>query len=421
MTAARQPYNHAVPPELVWKSLARRIAAPGRRQIRLFDARTAKFSDTARFTESLPTRPAAVYLYTKGRTELLALDFDVKDHGAARAQADFATAARWIADCGGTIISDRSTNGGRHLLCPLPIGASASCAEVSHLMRLLAARLPTLDITPATNPRTGCISVPGSPDKYGSHRLLDGTLEEAIEALTTRSSPELIPRLLMLLGALKAPPHHSAGAPSAPTDSPVESYLDGFGDEQRLAAPYRRLTPLPDEVADFAAYGTLSPSRPTWRSRHEARMSVVVHAVARGYSVQDLLHKMAPEAPWHGGLGAAYARYSHRSELALRRDYDKALSWYVSNVVKSSPRGTKKTTTHRGAKPGGGAGRRIFGSGWPTRWSGPIESSPDSATGGPCTPCCNASLSTLTWPESDERMRGWSESEVAPCHSDAAS
>lgn len=351
MTVAGQSAIGAAPPALVWKRLAHMIAAPGRSQIRLYDARTAKFSDTARFTESLPARPAAVYLYTKGRTELLALDFDVKDHGAARAQADFDTAARWIADCGGVIISDRSTNGGRHLLCPLPIGASASCDEVGLLMRLLAARLPTLDITPATNPRTGCISVPGSPDKYGGHRQLDGPLEGAVEALTTRSSPELIPRLLMLLGALKPSPHHTTVSTPAPTSGPIEPYLEGVGDEQRLAAPYRRLSPLPDEVADFATYGTLSPSRPTWHSRHEARMSVVVHAVARGYSVQDLLGSIAPEQPWHDGLGAAYARYHHRRNLALRRDFDKALTWYITNVVKSSPPRHKENNY----TPGGGA------------------------------------------------------------------
>jgi hypothetical protein len=313
------------------------IGAPGRSQMRLYNAQTAKFSDTGRLTESLPTRPAAVYLYTKGRTEILALDFDVKTHGRARADIDFATAARWLSDCGGAIVSDRSSTGGRHLLCPLAIGVSATCDEISSVMRLLAARLPTLDITPATNARTGCITVPGSPDKYGSYRQLDGPLQGAVEALTTRSSPELIPRLLMLLGALKPPPHHTVSASPTPTNIPIESYLDGVGDEQRLAPPYRRQSPLPDEVVDFATTGTRSAARPTWRSRHEARMSVVVHAFARGYSLQDLQDNIAPGAPWCAGLGEAYTRYHHRGELALRRDYTKAQHWYLTNVVKSSP------------------------------------------------------------------------------------
>ncbi|NTY62516.1 hypothetical protein [Mycolicibacterium sphagni] len=338
MTTASQPAAQKATPDVVWKRLAPMIAAPGRAQMRLYDARTTKFSDTARLTDSVPTRPAAVYLYAKGRTEMLVLDFDIKEYGAARAHADFNTAAAWLSECGAAIISDRSTNGGRHLLCPLAIGVSATCDEISSLVRLLAARLPTLDITPATNARTGCISVPGSPDKYGSYRRLDGTLDAAVEALTTRSAPELIPRLLMLLGALKASPRHtSTRLPTPLHPAPVEAYVDGVGDDQRLAPAYRRTRPLPDDVADFAANGTLSPSRPTWRSNHEARMSVVVHAVARGFSLRDLQSQVATGAPWHDGLGAAYARYRHRADLAMTRDYSKALNWYVTNVVKSSP------------------------------------------------------------------------------------
>ncbi|TXI53508.1 MAG: hypothetical protein E6Q55_35060, partial [Mycolicibacterium mageritense] len=163
--------------------------------MRLYNPETKKFSDTARVTESLPWRSAAVYIYAKGRTTELVLDFDVKRHGAAQVTADLEMAKAWISSCGGVCVTDAATNGGRHLICPLAIGTSASCDEMTTLVRLFAARLPTLDITPVTNTDTGCISVPGSPDKHGGYRQLDGSLDDAIEALTTRSAPDLLPRL----------------------------------------------------------------------------------------------------------------------------------------------------------------------------------------------------------------------------------
>lgn len=322
-------------PHIVWKRLARLIAAPGRAQMRLYNATTGKFSDTGRITDSLPTRPAAVYFYAKGRTANLILDFDAARHGAHRVKADLDAAAAWITACGGVIITDSSTNGGRHLICPLAIGTSASCDEMTSLVRLLAARLPTLDITPNTNAQTGCISVPGTPDKNGGYRQLDQPLDDAIDAFTTRSAPDMLPRLYMLLGALKP----NTGQPTATPHAPIAitDYLEGMGDDARLAPAYRRTTPFPAEVAEFAAHGALSPNRPTWESNHEARMSVVANAIARGHSLSDLRERIAPGGPWHDGLGAAYARYKYRADLALERDYTKALTWYLTNVAISSP------------------------------------------------------------------------------------
>lgn len=342
MTTATLRPDHAppstinAPPQVVWKKLARTIAAPGRAHMRLYDAHTGKFSDTGRLTDSLPTRPAAVYIYTKDRTRLLVLDFDATRHSADQVNADLAAAAAWITTCGGVVVTDTSSTGGRHLLCPLAIGTSASRDEISSLVRLLAARLPTLDITPNTNPATGCISVPGSPDKHGGHRQLDGSLDDAVEAFTTRSTPDLLPRLYMLLGALKPTPH-SDTTTAAPVEVDVTDYLEGSGDDAHLAPAYCRTTPIPTDVADFAAHGALSPNRPTWKSNHEARMSVVVSVIARGYSLNDLRSRMAPGGCWHNGLGMAYSRYKFRADLALSKDYTKALTWYVTNVVKSSP------------------------------------------------------------------------------------
>lgn len=334
-------------PQLVWKRLARLVAAPGRSRMRLWDPATGKFTDTVKRTDGVPTRPAAVYLYTKGRTRLLALDFDAKHHGAAAVEADLATAAAWITGCGGAIVTDRSTSGGRHLLCPLAIGTTASVDEMTHLLRLLAARLPTLDITPNTNAETGCITPPGSPCREGGYRHLDGSLDTAVEAFTTRSASDLLPRLYMLLGALKPAPRQLAMRSSA-TDELLEQYTEGVGDDRRIAPAHVRADPLPAEVSDFATCGVRSPNRPTWQSNHQARQSVVVQAIARGHSLASLRALIAPGAPWAGGLGHAYDRYRHGGDQALTRDVGKAFTWLVTNAIDSSPPRHKTKYTQGG-------------------------------------------------------------------------
>lgn len=339
------------PPERVWTHLVRRVAAPGRSRMRIWNPDTGKFDATAKRTDRLPARPAAVYLYSHGRTQQLWLDFDAKHHGAAAVDADLATATAWITQCGGVVVTDRSTSGGRHLLCPLAIGTTASHDEITHLVRILATRLPTLDITPNTNPDTGCMTPPGSPCREGGYRQLDGTLDAALHAFTTRSAPDLLPRLSMLLGALNPSPHHRRTAPADPS-----AYTEGIGDDRRLTPDHTRDTPLPTDVADFATHATISTSRPTWQSNHEPRQSVVVHAIARGHSLASLRDMIAPAGPWHHGLGHAYTRYGHRADQALARDVDKAFTWLITNVLKSSPPRHKSKYTPGGTQTQGSRG-----------------------------------------------------------------
>lgn len=345
---------HVAPlaPEQVWKHLARLVAAPGRSRMRVWNPETQKFSDTAKRTHRLPTLPAAVYLYNHRRTHALWLDFDAKRDGRTAVEADIAAATSWLTQCGGVVITDRSTSGGAHLLCPLAIGTSASLDEIVPLVRLLAARLPTLDITPNTNAETGCMTPPGSPCREGGHRRLDGALDDAIEALTTRSRPDLLPRLNMLLGALKGP-----GAPRRGDRTPplIEhgTYTDGAGDDRTIAAAYVRSDPLPPDVVAYATQAIIAPTRPTWQSNHEARMSVVTQAIARGHSLSSLRDMIAAGGPWEHGLGTAYSRYHHRADQALVRDVDKATDWLITNVLKSSPPRHKRKNT-----PGGQQGYR---------------------------------------------------------------
>ncbi|KMV22050.1 hypothetical protein ACT16_13040 [Mycobacterium heckeshornense] len=333
-------------PAAVWKALTRLIAAPGRGHMRIWNPATEKFSDTAKLTATLPTRPAAVYLYTKGRTRLLALDFDTKHHDQHAVEADLAQAIAWITQCGGVVVTDRSTSGGRHLLCPLAIGTSASAQEITHLVRLLAARLPTLDITPNTNPTQGCLTPPGSPCKQGGYRLLDGPIDQAVQAFTTRSSPDLLARLYVLLGAIKPTPAQHAH----PRARDTRAYTVGAGDDLRLAPQHIRHDPLPPAIHDYATHGTLTAGDRAWPSNHEARMSVITAAIWRGHSLASIRAMTGTGRPWHNGLGHAYHRYGNTADRALARDFTKALNWLIANPLLHRPAQHKKTYSQGGRR-----------------------------------------------------------------------
>jgi hypothetical protein len=343
-TAAAAPPHTS--PAATWKALAQLLAA--RPTIRLWNARTDKFDRTANLTSRLPRQPAAVPLYQHGRTCLLALDFDTKRHSRAVVDDDFARALSWITEAGGLAVTDRSTSGGRHILVPLALGTSATLAEINQLMRLLQSRLPSLDKTPMTNPATGCITAPGSPCRQGGYRILDGPIPPAVQALTTRSHPALLPRLNILLGALPAPP---AATPGAASD-----HLTGTGRDTRLDPQYSRTTPMPDRITAYATTGQL-PARGTWKSHSEARQSVLAHAALHGHSLATITALMTPGRPWHPGLAAAYNRYRHNADKALERDFAKALTWANANAPNFRPSRAQDLELHT---RGGGKGSHLL-------------------------------------------------------------
>ena len=335
-----------------WKALAPLIAA--RPTIRVCNPATNKFDTTRNLTSRLPQVPAAVMIYLRGRTQLLVLDFDTKRHPQHVVDTDFNRALTWITEAGGLAVTDRSASGGRHILVPLAIGTSASLAEISQLMRLLEARLPSLDKTPMTNPKTGCITVPGSPCRQGGHRALDGDLRAAIEAFTNRSHPALLPRLNILLGALTPPPsattdNHTAAAHDA---------LTGAGPQARLRPEYARAGELPDRITTYATTGQL-PHDSTWPSHSEARQAVLAHAALHGHSLATIQALIAPGRPWHTGLAAAYTRYGHSADRALQRDWNKALTWAATNSRLFRPVRAQEPELHtRGAGRGPALHRR---------------------------------------------------------------
>lgn len=316
-------------PDSVWKKLAPLLAA--RRSMRVSTPGDAgKFATSRTLTTRLPDFPAAVPLYNAhGRTVLLALDFDAKRHGAAQVDIDVARVLDWLHECGGRTVTDRSTSGGRHVLVPLATDTPLRVDDVSTLMTLLEARLPTFDKAPMLGASHGCISVPGSLCREGGYRQLDGTLADAVDAFTLRSERGVVARLSERLGGAgmwRARTRVAAVQASLTCDE----YLVGVGDTRRLHPHFCRSSPIPAKIAAFAKAGEFDPDR--WDSPSEARQSVITALVFRGAHAVDIETLLGSDD--YAGLRHAYSRYKTPRQIArsLRQDVDKALTWAAGVV-----------------------------------------------------------------------------------------
>jgi len=294
--------------------------------MRLYDPAAAKYGSAGPLTTKRPVLPAAVPLFSRGRARVVALDFDSKTHGQAAVVADVERVLAWLTECGGRAVVDRSTSGGQHVLIPLAPGKTVTVDDIRPLLRQLAVRLPTLDITPMTNDKTGCITVPGSQCKEGGYRqLVDVDPATAFDILTVGSDPGALSRLEALLGGTARPI-------SRPVDAhihadTVSERVIGTGESARLHPRLCRSTPAPHCVTDFARTGRLNTTR--WPSRSEARQSVIAHAVLAGATAADIAARAA--TPEWTGLRAAYAHYAEPAR-AIRRDAHRALDWAASTL-----------------------------------------------------------------------------------------
>ncbi|MEU1548008.1 hypothetical protein [Nocardia sp. NPDC005745] len=330
----------------VFMRLAPLLAA--RRSMRLWNPTLGRYNNHARtLTRKLPDQPAAVPIYRDGRARLLALDFDSARDGTAAVERDVHRCLGWIREAGGRAITDCSTSGGRHILIPLPLGVTLDLVQAESLVRLLAARPPSLDITPMLNPVTGCITPPGSRCKQGGYRRLDGSdgsLDDAIDTLTTRSAPGFVARLHHLLArtAHDANTAHDARATprascAADRTAHAMQLWEGEGERARLRAEYRRQGPISATVEAFARDGA-TPADGRWITRagrldrSAARQSVLAAAVVRGYSYLDVRAQLPGAGGSWRGFADAYHRYGHGGDAAMHRDWISVCRWAERTV-----------------------------------------------------------------------------------------
>ncbi|MEW1881897.1 hypothetical protein AB0O58_19640 [Rhodococcus sp. NPDC080181] len=295
--------------------------------MRLWNPDTGLFNDEAQnWTKRLPRVPAAVPIYARGRTTLLALDFDAKHHTPEQVDADVERALEWLHECGARTVTDRSTSGGRHVLVPLATDSPMRVDDVRVLMKLLAARLITLDCDPMLNAAQGCITPPGSPTREGGYRRLDGALDVAIDTFVTRSDRGAAARLMALLGGM-SPTRHRTPVAAVAASLTQDERLVGVGRHRRLDPRFHRSSPVPEAVVTYAATGKLTkPLKALWESPSEARQSVISHAVLRGCSVADIETAIATKE-WVGIRHSYLNKYGRHATTALQRDVANALTW----------------------------------------------------------------------------------------------
>ncbi|WP_235564165.1 hypothetical protein [Arthrobacter sp. Soil763] len=247
--------------------------------------------------------------------------------------------------CGIRYVADYSPSGGRHLYVPLADRVTA--AEAREVVEALTLLAPSLDPGPHQNITDGCIRVPGSAHKAGGHQVLTTPLATAYDTLRRRNEAEAWNALRRALAPelrrrrdLKARAAKLATIAAAPGTSPLS-----FGGSQ---SPMRVL----------ARTGLYDTNR--YASPSEARMAVLNHFAACGWTLEQVRREMAGQLP---GLAALYKDKSHSDRL-LDKEWANACGWVQkkpapktgapSSLINDTSRpqptgGATKTTSKAGA------------------------------------------------------------------------
>ncbi|QNE48582.1 helix-turn-helix transcriptional regulator (plasmid) [Glaciihabitans sp. INWT7] len=154
-----------------------------------------------------PSTPWAMYLAgADGMYRFVCFDLDAS-HGNAANDAD--RLSFWLADLNVShLVCESGPTGGRHVWLALDHGADP--AVIEQIGRMAAQLLPSLDITPLTNPRTGCVRPPGAPHRLGGFStVLAGTLTAFIFPSVTADDLTALRSFLADSGATLDPPRTS--------------------------------------------------------------------------------------------------------------------------------------------------------------------------------------------------------------------
>lgn len=327
--------------ERAWQTLAPHLTRSPHMRLRQYNRTLRRYTYPRNqpITTTLPTRPAALRLYVDGGVAWsIALDFDPGGHDAATVAQHTADAEALFAQLGARTIVDVADSGGRHLW--IPLAEPITLTQAQHLTRSCRRLWPTLDISPMTNAREGCLTAPGSPCKDGSHRRLLTPLPDAIRAITRRADPDFTARALHRLTKL-APPPTTVPTTTLPTSG-------GTG---------RPLSPLHTIIAEqgtWPAERTTPDGRPWTRS--EACYAVLCAAAARGHHEDQVLDNIR-HGRWSGLLTLYTGRYGPRWYRRFHAEWRKA-------AAAASP----STTTPQARQNTGGQGRSTTESDYVRRW-----------------------------------------------------
>jgi hypothetical protein len=278
-----------------------------------------EYTGSRRVAGTEPDRPWAVYLAgTDHRFRLLCFDLDAKTAAtAAAAERDAGVLSALLGDVGLPAVVCRSGPGrGRHVWTALAEGIDA--AMVATLARLARHMCPTLDLSPLSNPVTGCVRPPGAPHRSGGRsEVLSGDLS----TLTTPSGTAaqvraLVERLARLVDETEPARDLDPRTP-LPVDDHGRLYLPG----PRRELPAVSAAALREDAASGDASAVL------WR--------VLVGAASARWRHSDIA-ALVDTAPGLEHVRTENVRGQRRprgrAEAAhvLRRQWDKAVSYVAT-------------------------------------------------------------------------------------------
>lgn len=249
-------------------------------------------------TMSLPERPAAVMIHgTDGSVATLCLDLDTSKALKSVVDADAARLRELLNKTNVGFVEDFSPSGGRHFYVPLQRRLTA--VEARELVEALGLLAVSLDPSPHQNVTDGCIRVPGSRHKTGGHQTLVTPLAKAYATLRVRNSPRAVAALRAALAPELARNKtiRQRQAKAATTARTTGAQLTMAGGSE---TPLRR-------VARTGLYDTAKYASPS-----EARLGVLNHFAACGWSLQDVQNELAGQFP---GLAALYGTQANQARL----------------------------------------------------------------------------------------------------------
>lgn len=264
-----------------------------------------------------PAWPVAFYLADRdGRFGLLGFDFD--DHDGSRPAAvarDVATLSAWCDHNDVAHLVCASGGGaGRHVWIRLTSPADAD--QVADMAHALARLLPTLDIAPLCNPKTGMLRAPGSPHRHGGRSTPLPTRGRSINEQFAYASRGTGPDVVNALCAW-------AGGPAAKQIVTVTEPVRTIDWQQRrLEGARRDLPPNIHTLAEARVTDRHDGSRIAWR--------ILLAAAHAGWSYADI-HAAADEYP--GLIHLTHQRGRHgyriprrRPDRHITRQWDRALN-----------------------------------------------------------------------------------------------
>lgn len=272
-----------------------------------------------RVASDAPDRPWAVYLAgSDQRFRLLCFDLDAKTPGAAAAaERDARTLQALMSDVGlPTVVCQSGPTGGRHVWTAL--AESVDARTVSTMARLARHVCPTLDLSPLSNPATGCVRPPGAPHRAGGYStVLSGDLGALTAPTGTAAQVRaLVERLAQLVDDTE-PTHELDPRTPLPVDEHARLYLPG----PRRELPAVSAAALREDAASGDASAVL------WR--------FLIGAAAARWRYADVA-ALADTAPGLEHVRTERSRSQRqprsRREAAtiLRRQWDKAVRYIAT-------------------------------------------------------------------------------------------